>query len=241
MFMSMDYGFSRPFAIGWYWVDHDGRIYLAREWYGWNGNPNEGIRLTASEIAEGIRNKEQSWGIWGRVTRRISGSDCFNKRLNPKTGDLGPPISFEFDMVDPLLALEQANDKSRHACVAQCHERLRVKFDEKGNLVEQPMFQVYKEACPQFLRTVPTITADPYDSEDAWTDGEDHFFDSWKYGLMSWPMKARDADKPKTYFDRIREAVETPGARSTDILPWQMPQGEDDQGWFEETEGELWQ
>lgn len=238
IFMSMDYGFSRPFAVLWFYTDYDGRVILAREWYGWNQNPNEGIRLTASEIAEGIRDREKQWGIWGRVKRRIAGSDCFSRRLNPKTGELGPPIANDFSEVDPLLSLEQANDKNRLACVSQCHKRLRIKFDEDGNLIERPMFQVCRDACPQFLRTVPSIASDPLNPEDAWTDGEDHAFDAWKYALMSWPMASREPAKPKTFFDRIREQVEAP-VRDFNRLPWQVGETAEDGGFFQD-EGGVW-
>jgi hypothetical protein len=235
MFMGFDYGFSAPFSAGWYWTDYDGRIYRAREWYGYNGNPNEGIRLTPSEIAEGIKKREIQWGIWGRVKRRIAGSDCFSRRLNPKTGELGPTIDFEFSSVDPGLALEQANDKNRLACVAQVHERLRVKFSDEGELLNPPMFQVYKKACPQFLRTVPSIPSDPHKVEDAWSDGEDHIFDEFKYVMSSWPMVLTEAPKPKTAPQRIIEAAEQRFV--SDVLPWELPQV-DGEGSF--LDGEKW-
>ena len=53
-FRSGDWGSARPFSIGW-WAISDGSLpelprgalVRYREWYGWNGNPNEGCRLTA--------------------------------------------------------------------------------------------------------------------------------------------------------------------------------------------------
>jgi len=74
---SFDYGSARPFWVGW-WAIADGtglvtpaksearqithfvrgsRI-LIREWYGWNGKPNEGNGMTAFQIAEGIKLRE---------------------------------------------------------------------------------------------------------------------------------------------------------------------------------------
>lgn len=208
IFMGFDYGFSHPFSVGWYYSDYDGRIFRAREWYGWNGNPNEGVRLTPSEIAEGIKKREESWGIWGRVTRRIAGNDCFHKRLNPTTGHLGPTINDDFIAVDVGLGLEHANDKDRIACVAQCHERLRIRFTEKGELLEPPMFQVFKDGCPQFLRTVPSIPSDPLRAEDADTNSEDHVFDEFKMVLSSWPLSAHVPTKPKDGPARIIEHIE---------------------------------
>jgi hypothetical protein len=136
-------------------------------------------------------------------------------------------------MVDAALSLEQANDKSRLACVAQCHERLRIKFDEDGNLLERPKFQVYREACPQFIRTVPSIPSDPLNPEDAWTDGEDHFFDSWKYGLASWPLSMSKPLPVKTYFEKIQAVVESRDDETLD-LPWQRPASDEDEGFFQD-------
>ncbi len=232
MFMGFDYGFSHPFSVGWYWTDYDGIMYRAREWYGYNGNPNEGIRLTPSEIAEGIKKREQQWGIWGRVSRRVAGSDCFSRRLNPKTGELGPTIAYDFSMVDSMLGLEQANDKNRAACVAQVHERLRIKFDEAGELLHPPLFQVYKNACPQFLRTVPSIPCDPHDSEDAWSDAEDHIFDEFKMVSMSWPLVLLPLQPRKVGPALIVEAVER--RYLEDALPWTAPVDPEEGGFFAE-------
>ena len=41
-----DFGYSRPFSVGWYAVDEDGRIYRIKELYGCSGRPNEGLRWT---------------------------------------------------------------------------------------------------------------------------------------------------------------------------------------------------
>ncbi len=40
-FMSMDWGYSNPFSIGWYAVDQDGRMWRYREWYDKNLDARE--------------------------------------------------------------------------------------------------------------------------------------------------------------------------------------------------------
>ena len=37
-----DFGFSKPFSVGWYAVDEEGRLYRIKELYGCTGRPNEG-------------------------------------------------------------------------------------------------------------------------------------------------------------------------------------------------------
>ncbi len=40
-FMSMDWGYSNPFSIGWYAIDQDDRLWRYREWYGKNMDAKE--------------------------------------------------------------------------------------------------------------------------------------------------------------------------------------------------------
>ena len=39
-----DFGFSKPFSVGWYAADERGRLYRIKELYGCTGTPNEGLR-----------------------------------------------------------------------------------------------------------------------------------------------------------------------------------------------------
>ena len=40
IYRGFDWGYSRPFSVGWYAVDYDNRIYRIRELYGCNGTPD---------------------------------------------------------------------------------------------------------------------------------------------------------------------------------------------------------
>src|SRR3546814_13350977 len=78
-----DHGQSSPFSVGWFLESNGepivvgnrlignvrGDIILGQKWYGTTGNDNEGIRLMASKIGSGIRDREIEWGLrspWGR-------------------------------------------------------------------------------------------------------------------------------------------------------------------------------
>jgi hypothetical protein len=58
-FRSFDWGSARPFSVGW-WAVSDGELpefprgalIRYREWYGSNGQPNVGLRMTAEEVAD---------------------------------------------------------------------------------------------------------------------------------------------------------------------------------------------
>ena len=51
----LDWGYSRPFSVGWYAVDHDRRLYRIREYYGCTGAPNTGVKMEPAEVAREIR------------------------------------------------------------------------------------------------------------------------------------------------------------------------------------------
>jgi hypothetical protein len=70
-FRSLDWGSARPFSVGW-WAVSDGELadiprgalVRYREWYGSTGKPNEGLRMTAEEVArvrQEIAAREGPW------------------------------------------------------------------------------------------------------------------------------------------------------------------------------------
>jgi hypothetical protein len=88
--MTFDWGYGRPFSIGWWWCDGDNRLYRFAEWYGWAGVPNEGLRLPDTLIAEGIKEREAKLGISNSAIIRLAGPDCWNKKPDYKGGGQGP-------------------------------------------------------------------------------------------------------------------------------------------------------
>ena len=45
IYRGYDFGFSKPFSVGWYAADEEGRLYRIKELYGCTGRPNEGLRI----------------------------------------------------------------------------------------------------------------------------------------------------------------------------------------------------
>lgn len=183
--MTFDWGFGAPFSIGWWWLDDDGRAYRFSEWYGWDGTPNQGIRKTDKDIAAGIIAREKEMGfdssvkddVWGNVFNpgitRICDPTCFNKKPDYKGGGQGPSTAEEF----ALMGLKMVpGDPNRALKLRQFHSRLKIPHDEEGNVIAQPMVQIY-DTCKQFIRTIPAICTDSNNIEDIDTDGEDHIYD----------------------------------------------------------------
>jgi hypothetical protein len=116
LLMTFDWGYGAPFSVGWWWVDADGRLFRFAEWYGTNGSPNQGLRLTDSRIAAGIAEREARLGLAGRAILRLAGPDCFAKKPDYRGGGQGPSTAEVFGRAGLVLA---PGDPSRVAKIRQ--------------------------------------------------------------------------------------------------------------------------
>ena len=181
----LDWGYSRPFSVGWYAVDHERRIYRIRELYGCTGEPNVGVKWEPSEVARKIKEIEkEDPNLMGRRIQRV-----------------GDPAIWGSDGTESIGALMERErvyfEKGDHARIdgkMQMHHRLA--FDEDG----YAMLYVFN-TCKHFIRTVPNLVYDETNVEDIDTDGEDHIYDECRYVLMKNPIapRIRAAAKPKPY------------------------------------------
>lgn len=173
---SFDFGYSRPFSVGWYTADEAGKIYRIKEYYGCTGAPNVGVKLDPASIAREIRQLEQD-------DPRLK-----NRQIN----GVADPAIFDRqrgDSVADIMAREGVywgpGDHTRLAGKMQMHYRLA--FDQNGI----PMFQVF-DTCKHFIRTIPALVYDEAKPEDIDTDGEDHIYDECRYLLMQHPISPRE-------------------------------------------------
>jgi hypothetical protein len=204
IYFTYDYGFRVPFSCLWFWEDNDRRLFLFNEWYGWNGTPNQGLRLTDSEVADGIIAKEKEMGIWDRLIMRVGGPDCFNKKPDYKGGGQGPSTAEVFGNHGLKLF---PGDPNRKLKIRQFHERLKVKLNEEGELLETPMIQVYNN-CIQFIRTIPLLQFSHTDPEYIETGGvvEEHCFDSACHVFMARPIDYKrdiEAESQKQWESKV--------------------------------------
>lgn len=187
----LDWGYTRPFSVAWYAVDHDRRMYRIREYYGCTGTPNTGVKLEPSVVAQKIREIEaDDPNLKDRMIHRV-----------------GDPAIWQSDGTESIGDLMQRNgvyfEKGDHARISgkmQCHYRLR--FDENGI----PMFYTFS-TCKHFIRTIPALVYDEKDVEDIDTDGEDHIYDEWRYVCMRNPIAPPIEEKPKI---KPYDPLETP-------------------------------
>lgn len=180
-----DWGYSRPFSVGWYAVDHERRMYRIRELYGCTGTPNTGVQWEPSRVAQEIRRIEAE-------DPNLMGKQIFG---------VGDPAIWQSDGTESIGALMERErvyfEKGDHARIngkMQVHHRLA--FDEDG----RPMLYVF-DTCKHFIRTVPNLVYDETDVEDIDTDGEDHIYDELRYVCMKNPIspRLRPAEIPRPY------------------------------------------
>ena len=180
IYRGFDFGYAKPFSVGWYAVDYDGRIYRIREYYGCTNTPNEGVKLNPDEIARKIREIENTdINLKGRHIFGICDPSIFDESRGESIAAMMARQGVYFE----------PGDNTRLAGKMQCHYRLA--FDENGI----PMFYVF-DTCRGFIRTVPNLVYSEKHVEDIDTDSEDHIYDEWRYVCMARPIAARrSADK----------------------------------------------
>ena len=175
IYRGFDFGYARPFSVGWHAVDHDGRMYRIREWYGCTKTPNTGIKLTPQQIAKGILEIERSEpNIKGHDIIGIADPSIFDRSRGESIGEMMEKCGVYF----------READNTRLAGKMQFHYRLA--FDEEG----VPMLYVFR-SCKDFIRTIPALVYDETKVEDIDTDQEDHIYDECRYVMMEHPLNPR--------------------------------------------------
>ncbi len=208
LFMTFDWGYGAPFSVGWWWVDADGRLFRFAEWYGSNGAPNQGLRLTDSRIAQGILEREARLGLAGRTITRLAGPDCFAKKPDYRGGGQGPSTAEVFAQAGLHLL---PGDPSRVAKIRQFHERLRLRDDGP------PMLLVY-DVCEHFIRTIALLVADRRNVEDIDTSGEDHVYDEACHVCMARPLAGAGEKPAENQAARLIDAVLADGRNDEEGL-----------------------
>ena len=177
----LDWGYARPFSVGWFAVDHDRRLYHIGEYYGCkrdsNGNPqpNRGVLMEPTEVARRIKEiEEQDPNLRGREIHRVGDPAIWGTQGGEATG-----VLFERQRV-----YWERGDNARLDGKMQVHHRLA--FDKDG----RPMLYVF-DTCRHFIRTVPSLVYDETHVEDVDTDGEDHAYDMLRYVCMKNPIAPR--------------------------------------------------
>ena len=191
-FRSFDWGSARPFSVGWWAVVSEPRIcedvtlprgalLRYREWYGSTGAPNEGLKLTAEQVAAGILERTRGEAM----TFSVADPSIFSQNGGPSIGERMRRAGVAFRLAD------NARVAGSGAVGGWDQMRARIKGDEEG-----PMLAVFS-TCRDFIRTVPILQHDRDRPEDLDTQAEDHVADEVRYACMSRPLTGERPDEPR--------------------------------------------
>ena len=180
---SFDWGYNKPFSVGWWAVDYNGTVYRILELYGCTETPNEGVKWTPAQLfAEVQRIESEHRWLKGKKIRGVADPAIWDAQYGESIAETAMKYQVFFEK----------GDHERLPGWMQIHYRFM--FDEHG----LPMMYIFSN-CRAFIRTIPTLQYDEHKPEDLDTDGEDHVADEVRYFLMSRPIKPRAKAKPSEY------------------------------------------
>jgi hypothetical protein len=188
-----DWGSAKPFSVGW-WAESDGSpvrmadgtikhfprgtLFRIWDWYGWNGNANEGARLDNVEIAigvkEGDRYVEQELMMGGRVHPGPADGMIF---------DVTNGRSIAGDYLAKGVKFLDTADKSPGSRVNGLSRIRTLLRNGLKNDREEPALYIFSH-CVHWIRTVPAIPRSERHPEDVDSAAEDHAYDETRYRVL---------------------------------------------------------
>lgn len=218
-FRAFDWGYAAPFSVGWWAVVTDDYLHLGqrlprgalvryREWYGANA-PNIGLRMTAENVAKGIKSREDeeiTYSVADPAIFAEDGGPCIAERMEIPRDD-----SFSGLYWSKGDNKRVAREGSVGGWDAMRDRMVGTKtVTDTGQVLDDgdPMIFVF-ETCADSIRTIPSLPHDKNKAEDIDTNAEDHAADEWRYACMSRPWV------------KAQPRIETP---NTDA--WGRPRGE---------------
>ena len=159
-----------------------GALVRYREWYGASA-PNVGIKLTAEEVADGIKEREQHDA--DKIKYGVMDPHAFASDGGPSHAERMALRGVNFRRADNKRVAERGAlggwDMLRH----------RLKGADDRSMI------YFFSTCTDAIRTLPMLQHDADKPEDVDTDGEDHAPDEIRYACMSRPWIPRVEVKPE--------------------------------------------
>lgn len=181
-YRSFDFGYAKPFSVGWWVKDGDGRLYRILELYGCAPREaNVGVRWSPEEIFREINRveREHPW-LRGHRVGGVADPAIWDASRGESIAETAERCGVYFER----------GDNRRVAGWMQLHNRLT--FDANGI----PMLYIFR-TCREFLRTVPILQYSAQHPEDVDSDMEDHIADETRYLCMLVPMRPERAARAR--------------------------------------------
>lgn len=170
-FCSFDWGWSKPYSVGFWAVNREGRMIRYREMYGCQeGEFNVGLKKAANVIAAEVWQVAMYDGLKDMVADPAIWNDEKNTEESISIAEVFEKQGFKMHKAN--------NDRINGLVMVDTY--LKTKIDASGT----PMLTVF-DTCYGFIRTIPMLTPNPNRPEDVNTDLEDHIYDDTRYAVMS--------------------------------------------------------
>ena len=170
---SYDFGYNKPFSLGYWAIDYDGVLYRIMEMYGCTEIPDEGVKWSPDEQFKRIREFEQQhpWLKGRKIVDSVADPAIWDKSRGESIAETAARYGIYFSK----------GDNQRIPGWMQVHYRLQ--FDENG----YARMYVFNN-CKAFIRTMPLMMYSDTHPEDLNTKLEDHCPDEVRYMCMSRPI-----------------------------------------------------
>ena len=170
---SYDFGYNKPFSLGYWAVDYDGVLYRIMEMYGCTQTPDEGVKWSPDEQFRRISEFERQhpWLKGRKIVDSVADPAIWDSSRGESIADTAAKYGIYFT----------PGDNQRIPGWMQVHYRLQ--FDENG----YARMYVFSN-CKAFIRTMPLMMYSETHPEDLDTKLEDHCPDEVRYMCMSRPI-----------------------------------------------------
>ena len=179
---SYDFGYNRPFSLGYWAVDYDGVLYRILEIYGCTQTPNEGVKWSPDEQFRRISEfeREHPWLRGRKIVDSVADPSIWDSSRGESVAETAARYGIYFT----------PGDNNRIPGWMQVHYRLQ--FDDNG-FARMYVF----DTCKAFIRTMPLMMYSETRPEDLDTKLEDHCPDEVRYMCMSRPVAPIIPQEPR--------------------------------------------
>ena len=179
---SYDFGYNKPFSLGYWAVDYDGVLYRIMEMYGCTQTPDEGVKWSPDEQFKRISELERThpWFKGRKIVDSVADPAIWDSSRGESIAETAMRYGIYFS----------PGDNERIPGWMQVHYRLQ--FDDNG----YPRMYIFNN-CKAAIRTIPLMMYSETKPEDIDTKLEDHCPDEIRYMCMSRPIKPIIPTEPK--------------------------------------------
>lgn len=207
---SFDWGSTHPFSVGW-WAEadgteatlNDGRVWCPpprsliriNEWYGADKRrSNTGIKLSSSEIAKGILEREKKMLDSKLIQTKPKPGPADNQIRD--VGEKGvPTIEKSMKLHGVSWTTSDKRPGSRVVGLNLIRDRMK---ESKKAMPEEPAFYIF-ETCLSSIEIIPILPRDPNKIEDVDTSTEDHIYDEIRYRVLATARPATSITMKSVY------------------------------------------